>query len=256
MENAVNNLNFEQAIIYRNRIQALTSMQSEQNLITANIKNADVIIIDRLDKEYSIFIQFIRNSQNYGTYHHFIKLNSEYIENNEDINESTNKKANDKFIEEIEKSDNSEGGFQDKSEIIKQFIMQFYQNFPPTDEIIINYPIEAQEVFSKALALLAKHNVTISNPQKGDKYHLLKRVEENAHIILKQRIVNQSKQQKLFKKIESLFTLPAGFLNRIEIYDNSHIQGKYAIGAMVVMNLEGFAKKYYRRFNFKLIEAR
>jgi excinuclease ABC subunit C len=214
MEDSSSNYEYEQAAIYRDRIQMLTSIQSRQSFTDINIQDADFIGLHRELGDCCIQIFFFRGGKNYG--------NKPYYP--------------------IHTEDSS------NEDIMAAFIGQFYQGNHPPKNIIINHNIENQPAIEQALGLINNEKIKIIIPKAGSKLQMLNIVVDNAKEALKARINTITKQQKILIAVQNLFELPA-IPKRIEVYDNSHIAGKHAVGAMIVCGVNGFDKSSYRRFN-------
>ncbi len=210
MQQASDNTDYEQALILRDRIRAITMVQSGKNVEYADIKSADVLGFSSKNGVVCIELFIIRNGQNCGNVAYFPKQTEGYTD----------------------------------AEILEAFISEFYSENLVPKELYIPFQIENTDFLETAL----KTKMLI--PLKGDKANLVKRANTNALEAIDRKIaLNSSIKENLakFKDVFNLRKIP----DRIEIYDNSHIQGSYAIGAMVVANKEGFDKKSYRIFNIK-----
>ena len=210
MQKASDDMNFELAMIYRDRIRALTNVQSGNMVEYANIKSCDVIGMVRKSNLVCIQVFFIRGGQNCGNAPYFPKQTE---------------------------------GAEDK-EILEAFLSSFYNNHIPPKEIVISEELENKEFFEEAL------NTHINTYQKGNKHKLIERALENAAAAIDRKIALEASVLENLSEMQRIFNLPS-IPQRIEVYDNSHIQGSYAIGAMIVATPEGFDKKQYRTFNIK-----
>lgn len=213
MAEASERQDYESAIMYRDRIRALTTVQSHQNVEYAGIKSADVIALARKNDVVGIQIFFIRSGQNCG--------NTPY------------------FPSQTEGSSDAE--------ILEAFMSSFYTNHIPPKEIMISVPLENKDFLEKALG------TKINCYQKGNKAQILKNAAENALASIERRMAMMASVRENLEEFKRIFGLPK-LPQRIEIYDNSHNQGSFAIGAMVVATPEGFDKKSYRTFNIKYTE--
>lgn len=209
--------NYEKAAIYRDRIKALNQIQSKQTVNVQSLNDADVIGVFREGGECSVQIFFFRAGQNFGN-------KSFFLRNTKD---------------------------QSESDILDAFICQFYQdsNIPPKD-IIVSAKVNEKEFLEESLSQLCKYKVKITLPKLGDKKKLVENAIVNAKNALQQKMLGNAKQKQLLEKVAEIFGLP-DLPKRIEVYDNSHISGKYPVGAMIVAGVDGFNKKAYRRFNIK-----
>lgn len=209
---------YELAATYRDRIKALSNIQAKQTFSNVNIDDADVIAAYEESGDYCIQAFFFRGGKNYGN-KPFFPIHTEDS---------------------------------DPKEVISAFIGQFYQTKYPPKEIIINHEIYNKSAIEQALASIVDHRVKIVNPKAGGKLQLIKFAENNAKEALKTRANSLVKQQQLLSLVKDLFSL-ADIPHKIEVYDNSHIMGKHAIGAMIVATKSGFDKNSYRRFNMDKI---
>ena len=210
MQQASEAENFEEAIVLRERIRALTGIQTHANLEYSGLKAVDIIGIAYKDEWYCIEIFFIRGGQNCGNAPYFIKRTEEAS----------------------------------PAEVVEAFLSSFYTNHIPPKEIFISENLENKELLENAL------NTKISNFSKGNKYKLLENAKKNALAAIERRQAEHQSIHKNLEEMQKYFDLPK-IPSRIEIYDNSHNQGSYAVGAMVVATPEGFDKKSYRTFNIK-----
>lgn len=201
---------YETAIVLRDRIRALTAVQSKQNVEYAGIKSADVIALARDKNLVCIQIFFIRSGQNCG--------NAPY------------------FPTQTEDASDSE--------ILEAFISSFYIGHVPPKEIVLGQVLENGVFLGEAVG------TKIICCQKGNKARLVAMAEENARASIARKVALMASVENNLRDFKARFGLP-DLPRRIEIYDNSHIQGSYAIGAMVVATPEGFDKKNYRTFNIK-----
>lgn len=201
---------YETAIVLRDRIRALTAVQSKQNVEYAGIKSADVIALARDKNLVCIQIFFIRSGQNCG--------NAPY------------------FPTQTEDASDSE--------ILEAFISSFYTGHVPPKEIVLGQVLENGAFLGEAVG------TKIVCFQKGNKARLVAMAEENARASIARKVALMASVENNLRDFKERFGLP-DLPRRIEIYDNSHIQGSYAIGAMVVATPEGFDKKNYRTFNIK-----
>ena len=217
MYDASNKQNFEAASIFRNRIKALTDITATQNINIQNLNNVDLLALKKLDNKVVIQMTIIRNGHNYGSKSYFPNMGKNGIDVNED-------------------------------EIMQAFICQFFDKNIPAENILVNkYPKEIQLVEE---LLFRKHNfkIKIQTPKKGKKLDILNSVIKNAEESLNRKIYEKSSNQENIKKLKNIFELEKE-IRKIEVYDNSHHQGKAPIGAMIAFNEDGFIKSLYRRYN-------
>ncbi|UXT48487.1 excinuclease ABC subunit UvrC [Agrobacterium tumefaciens] len=216
MNEAAEDLDFERAAVYRDRLAALSHVQSHQGINPAGIEEADVFAIHHEGGISCIQVFFFRTGQNWGNRAYFPK------------------------------ADPSLSG----SEILNAFLAQFYDDKPVPKQILLSETIEEQELLAAALGEKAGHKVTISVPQRGEKKDITDHVLANAREAHGRKLAETSSQARLLKGFAETFGLPY-VPRRIEIYDNSHIMGTNAVGGMVVAGPEGFVKNQYRKFNIK-----
>ncbi|MRH97159.1 excinuclease ABC subunit UvrC [Agrobacterium sp. CNPSo 675] len=216
MNEAAEDLDFEHAAVYRDRLAALSHVQSHQGINPAGIEEADVFAIHHEGGISCIQVFFFRTGQNWGNRAYFPK------------------------------ADPSLPG----SEILNAFLAQFYDDKPVPKQILLSETVEEQELLAAALGEKAGHKVTISVPQRGEKKDITDHVLANAREAHGRKLAETSSQARLLKGFAETFNLPY-VPRRIEIYDNSHIMGTNAVGGMVVAGPEGFVKNQYRKFNIK-----
>jgi excinuclease ABC subunit C len=216
MNEAAEDLDFERAAVYRDRLAALSHVQSHQGINPAGIEEADVFAIHHEGGISCIQVFFFRTGQNWGNRAYFPK------------------------------ADPSLPG----SEILNAFLAQFYDDKPVPKQILLSETVEEEELLAAALGEKTGHKVTISVPQRGEKKDITDHVLANAREAHGRKLAETSSQARLLKGFAETFGLP--FVpRRIEIYDNSHIMGTNAVGGMVVAGPEGFVKNQYRKFNIK-----
>ena len=217
MYDASNKQNFEAASIFRNRIKALTDITATQNINIQNLNNVDLLALKKLNNKVVIQMTIIRNGHNYGSKSYFPNTGKNGIDVKED-------------------------------EIIQAFICQFFDKNIPAENILVNqHPKETQLVEE---LLFRKHNfkIKIQVPKKGKKLDILNSVIKNAEESLNRKIYEKSSNQENITKLKNIFGLEKE-IKKIEVYDNSHHQGKAPIGAMIAFNEDGFMKSLYRRYN-------
>ncbi len=216
MTAAAEELEFERAAALRNRLRALTYIQQEQGLTAGSAEDADVIALSLKGGVSCIQIFFIRGGQNWG---------------------------NRAFFPKHDKSET-------EADILMAFLMQFYEDKPPPRHILLDRVLPEQELISEALSLRAESRIIIEMPQRGQRATLLELVKRNAVEALDRKLAESASQSRHLDSIAELFELD-GPLERVEVYDNSHIQGTNAIGGMIVAGRDGFIKNQYRKFTFK-----
>lgn len=216
MEQASKETSYELAALYRDRLKALATVQTRQDSNQGHINEADIIAGYQEAGQSCIQVFFFRAGQNYGNKAYFPRHHKD----------------------------------QSLEEILPAFIAQFYDNKPPPRLILTNTHLRDRSLLEDALSIRAEHKINILQPKKGDKFNLVCMVEKNAKEALERQLAEKMSQRKLFSALAEKFYLTTP-PNRIEIYDNSHISGTNAIGAMVVSSPDGFDKKSYRKFNIK-----
>ncbi|OLA78951.1 MAG: excinuclease ABC subunit C [Azospirillum sp. 47_25] len=210
MQKASDRQDYEQALVFRDRIRALTNVQTGTMVEYATISSCDIVAIARKNDVVCIQVFFIRSGQNCGNVPYFPK-----------------------------QTQGAEDG-----EILEAFLGSFYSEHIPPKEVIVSQPLENGEFLEEALG------THINTYQKGAKAKLLSNVLDNAYASIDRKMAMEASVKSNLEEMQRVFNLPR-LPQRIEIYDNSHIQGSYAIGAMVVATPEGFDKKSYRTFNIK-----
>ena len=219
MESSSKKMNYEKAAIIRDRIKALTQIQSSQNVSSTNLNNADVISISQEASKSCIQVFFYRSKQNWG---------------------------NQSFFPRHDESHSAE-------EVLNSFISQFYENKNAPAEILINKKIKDLNLIRLALEKKEKKLISIKVANKGNALKLSKMAEKNAKEALTRRIFESETNTKLLDDLAEKFSL--NILPRIiEVYDNSHIQGSHSVGALISFGVEGFIKKRYRKFNIKNVD--
>lgn len=216
METASKNQNYELAAVYRDRLKSLAAVQSRQDATDGKLNEADVIAAYKQGGQTCVQVFFYRAGQNWGNKAYFPRHDKD----------------------------------QHVDEILPAFISQFYDNKLPPKKIFINNTIKQKTLLEEALGIRADRKVHITMPQRGSNLMLVEMVEKNAREALERKVAETSSQAKLLTGVAKLFDLEAP-PERIEVYDNSHISGTSALGAMIVSGPEGFDKKSYRKFNIK-----
>ena len=216
MEKASTALDFERAAIYRDRLAALSTVQSTQGINPRSVEEADVFAIHQGGGFNCIEVFFFRTGQNWGNRAYFPKA--------------------DRSLE--------------PGAVLGEFLAQFYDDKPVPGCIILSHEIPERELLAAALSTKASRKVDVSVPRRGERKELVAHALVNAREALARKLADTSSQQKLLTALADLFKLPAA-PRRIEVYDNSHIQGSNAVGAMIVAGPEGFRKNQYRKFNIR-----
>ena len=216
MAKASAEMEFERAAALRDRIRALTHVQSTQGVNPRTVAEADVIALHTEGGQACVQVYFIRANQNWGNKAYFPRVTA----------------------------DNS------RAEIMQAFIGQFYSNREAPRLVILSDDVEDSDLLAEALASNLTHKVQLAVPQRGERHDLVMSAQRNAQQSLVRKMSENATQTKLLEQLGEVFLLDQS-PERIEIYDNSHIQGAFAVGAMVVAGPEGFQKSHYRKFNIK-----
>ena len=216
MHEAAEALDFETAALWRNRIRALTAIQATQDIHIDGIKDADVIAIAQQGGQVCIQVFFIRNATNYG--------NKAYFPAH--VNEAG------------------------KAETLAAFLGQFYDDKLPAPFILVSDLPDDADILSRALTSQAGKSITITRPARGGRRKMMDMAMRNADEALARKLSETASQQRLLSALADTFDMDSP-PQRVEIYDNSHIQGTNAVGAMVCAGPDGFIKSAYRKFNMK-----
>jgi len=220
MTHAAEGMDYEQAAVLRDRLKSLTFIQGSQSVHADGLGDADVFALAAKGGQLCIAGFFIRGGQNWGHRSFFPAHVSGVPE----------------------------------EEVMASFLMQFYEGVPPPKLILVDREPAECALLSEALGGVAERRIEISIPQRGNRRRLLEQAVRNAGEELDRRLAESSSQAKLGRELAELFDLENP-PQRIEIYDNSHIQGTNALGAMVVAGPEGWIKGAYRKFNIKRAET-
>jgi excinuclease ABC subunit C len=216
MEKASNDLAFETAAVYRDRLAALSAIQSQQGINPRTVEEADVFAIHQEGGYSCVEVFFFRTGQNWG---------------------------NRAYFPRAEKSFTPE-------EVLASFLAQFYDDKPPPKLILLSHQIEESELLANALSIKAGAKVEVLTPRRGEKKELVTHALTNAREALGRKLADTATQGRLLHGMVETLGLPQP-PKRIEVYDNSHIQGTNAVGAMIVAGPDGFIKNQYRKFNIK-----
>ena len=216
MEKASLALDFERAAVYRDRLTALSAIQAHQGVNPRGVEEADVFALHQQGGFTCVEVFFFRTGQNWGNRAYFPKA--------------------DRSIS--------------PGEILAAFLAQFYDDKPCPRLILISHDIEDRALLAEALSTKSGHRIEVAVPQRGEKKDLIEHALANAREALGRKLAETSSQERLLRQLAETFGLPR-VPRRIEVYDNSHIQGSNAVGAMVVAGPEGFRKKEYRKFNIR-----
>ena len=217
MEKASENLDFEKAVILRDRIKSLNIIQSSQRINEANLIEADVIAGYKESGKTCIQVFFYRSKQNWGNQAFFPKHDPD----------------------------------EKLSDILNSFVSQFYENKSVPSSIILSEEIKEKILIEKTLSQKEEKQINISVAKKGSKLKVIHQAIKNAKDSLNRKLYESQNNKELFDSVASKFNLETS-INLIEVYDNSHIQGTNSVGALIAYGDEGFIKKRYRKFNIKL----
>ena len=216
MQEAAENLDYEQAAKYRNRLWALAHVTADQTINPEGIGEADVFAAYQEGGQTCIQVFFFRAGQNWGNRAYFPR------------------------------ADRSLG----VEEVLESFIAQFYDDKPVPSCIFLSHALPSQLLLEEALSSKAERRIEIRVPQRGTKTTMVEHAIQNAREALGRRLAESSSQRILLDGLKERFGLEKA-PRRVEVFDNSHIQGANAVGAMIVAGAEGFVKSQYRRFNIK-----
>ncbi len=211
---------YEKAAIYRDRIRALTTIQARQIINTKSVSDADVFAIYAAEGKTCVQLFLFRNGSNYGTH-------AAFPSHGEDV---------------------------PPEDVLEAYVAQFYQEAPPPKEILLNRPLPSMKLMEDALSQRAGKRVHIVVPKAGEKADLVKHAFGNAKESLERHRAEKASQESLLRAFTEVFELPT-VPQRIEVYDNSHIQGSLGVGAMIVAGPEGFVKTAYRKFNIRSLDC-
>ena len=209
-------MEFERAAALRDRIKALTQVQSAQGINPQATEEADVIALHVENGQACVQVFFIRANQNWGNHDYYPRIS----------------------------------GDEDLAEVMEAFVGQFYTTREPPKVVLLSHGVDDSDLMTAALTEKAGRKVELTVPQRGEKADLVSNALRNARESLARKMAETATQTKLLKGIADAFDLAAP-PKRIEAYDNSHIQGAHAVGAMVVAGPEGFEKSHYRKFNIQ-----
>lgn len=216
MQAAAEKMEFERAAALRDRIRALTQVQSAQGINPRGVIEADVIALHLAGGQACVQVFFIRANQNWGNQDFYPRIGPD--------------------VEE--------------AEVLEAFIGQFYDSKDPPRMLLLSHPIENSDLMTEALTGKLGRKVEIIVPQRSEKAELVDGALRNARESLARKQSETASQGKLLKGLAEAFAMDAP-PQRIEVYDNSHIQGSHAVGGMIVAGPEGFIKSQYRKFNIK-----
>ncbi len=216
MEEASEALDFERAAVCRDRISALSHVTASQGINPQGVEEADVFGLAQEGGQTCIQVFFIRAGQNWGARAYFPRADKSF----------------------------------EPAEVLSAFIAQFYDDKPVARLVLVSNEVAEADLLADALSTRAGRKVELLLPQRGEKRELVAHAQTNAREALGRKLADTSSQKKLLEGVKTVFGLER-MPRRIEVYDNSHIQGSNAVGAMIVAGPEGFAKGHYRKFNIK-----
>ena len=219
MEKASETLDFERAAVYRDRLAALSAVQAQQGINPRSTEEADVFAVHQEGGFFCVEVFFFRTGQNWGNRAYFPKADRSF----------------------------------DSGEVLGAFLAQFYDDKPVPELILLSHDIEDRALLEQALSAKNGRKVEIAQPRRGEKKELVDHALSNAREALGRKLADTASQRRLLDGLAECFGL-ARPPRRIEVYDNSHIQGSNAVGAMVVAGPEGFQKNQYRKFNIRSAE--
>ncbi|MEO0386887.1 MAG: excinuclease ABC subunit UvrC [Pseudomonadota bacterium] len=216
MEEASGALEFERAAALRDRIRALSHVQSAQGINPEGVEEADVVALHADEGQACVQVFFIRSNQNWGNRAYFPRT----------------------------------GAGAEPGELLEAFLVQFYDNKTPPRRLLLSHNVDNADLLEAALTQKRGRRVEVLVPQRGEKAMLVDGALRNAREALGRKMAESASQARLLQGLADAFDLDAP-PQRIEVYDNSHIQGAHAVGAMIVSGPEGFLKSSYRKFNIR-----
>lgn len=216
MEEAAEALDFERAASYRDRIQAMSFVTQTQGINPQGVEEADVFGLSQEGGQTCIQVFFFRSFQNWGNRAYYPKADRSH----------------------------------EAPEIMAAFLAQFYDDKPIPDLVLLSHDVEERELLEEALSTHAGRRIEVAVPQRGEKKGLVEHAVTNAREALGRRMAETSSQTRLLEGVQRAFDLPEA-PRRIEVYDNSHIQGSNPVGGMIVAGPDGFIKSQYRKFNIR-----
>ena len=220
MQQAAEAMDFELAAVFRDRLRALTFIQGTQTIAAEGMGDADIFALAAKGGTISIQAFFIRGGNNWGHRSFFPAHTADVPE----------------------------------EEVLAAFLMQFYEEMPPPKLVLVDRALPEEALLAEALSERAERRVTLKEPKRGDQARMMRQASRNAEEELDRHLAQSSTQTKTLRALAEMFEM-AEPPRRIEIYDNSHVMGTNAVGAMVVAGHEGFLKNQYRKFNIKREET-
>jgi excinuclease ABC subunit C len=216
MQAASDAMEFERAAALRDRIRALTQVQTAQGINPHTVTEADIVALHMEGGQACVQVFFIRAGQNWGNRDFYPRAGADI----------------------------------EAPEVLEAFLGQFYDDKEPPRQILLSHPLEHGDLMEQALSQKLGRKVALLVPQRGEKAELVDGALRNARESLARKMAESATQTKLLAALAQAFGLPQP-PQRIEVYDNSHIQGAHAVGAMIVAGPEGFMKNAYRKFNIR-----
>ncbi len=216
MAEASENMEFERAAALRDRIKALTQVQTAQGINPKNVDEADIIALHLENGQACVQVFFIRAGQNWGNHDYYPRVGPDV----------------------------------DAAEVLEAFVGQFYDTREPPPQLILSNQVENPDLMADALTQKLGRKVELLVPQRGEKAELIDSALRNARESLARKMAETATQARLLQGVAEAFELPKPPA-RVEVYDNSHIQGAHAVGAMIVAGPDGFMKNQYRKFNIR-----
>ena len=216
MNAAAEKLEFERAARLRDRIAALSAIQGSQGVNPRIVEEADVFAICEEGGQFAIEVFFFRTFQNWGNRTYFPRADRSLS----------------------------------PGEVLDAFLAQFYADKPAPRLVLLSHEVETRALLAEALCLRAGHKVDVVVPQRGERRELVEHAAQNGRETLSRKLADAASQEKMLAALAAAFGLDRK-LRRVEVYDNSHIMGAHAVGAMVVAGAGGFMKQHYRTFNIK-----
>ncbi|MGE7469693.1 excinuclease ABC subunit UvrC [Bosea sp. NPDC003192] len=214
MQAAAEELEFEKAARYRDRLAALSAVQAGQDINTQGVEEADVFAIDEQAGQFCVEIFFFRNKQNWGNRALFPRADKSLT----------------------------------PAEVLASVVTQFYDDKPPPKLVLVSHELAEADLIAEALCARAGRKVELATPKRGERRDLVAHAQKNAHEALARKLADSAGQQSLLAALGTAFGMDKP-PRRVEVYDNSHIMGTNAVGGMIVAGRDGFMKSHYRTFN-------
>lgn len=214
MQEAAEELEFEKAARYRDRLAALSAVQAGQDINTQGVEEADVFAIDEQAGQFCVEIFFFRNKQNWGNRALFPRADRSLT----------------------------------PAEVLASVVTQFYDDKPPPRLVLLSHELAEMDLITQALSARAGRKVEVAHPKRGERVDLIEMARKNAREALSRKLADNAGQTSLLAALGAAFGL-ARPPRRVEVYDNSHIMGTNAVGGMIVAGRDGFMKSHYRTFN-------